>query len=345
MLDSGIHIYKARRYEFNRENVSAMKNAMLEEKTQIVINQWGLPYIPIKTIRKAIEGLDVKVISVYHNNPSFNGRIQGVQNELEACSTLMKRLLLSMKKAAYKAATSAGMRYNYRKSDRFAVLSPCYIREFEQFTGLRRHDHLMVQTNPVTIDASGFDYAHERKRKEVVYVGRLDFTQKRVERILETWSLLEPRFPDWKLSIVGTGRDEQRLRQQAADLKLRNASFEGYQQPCGYYERASLLVLTSDFEGFPLVLAECMSFGVVPVVYDSFPAVGDIVKHKKNGMIVRPSDQGFDKNAMAEAMSAIMADDAERNRMAQAAIKTAANYAIDSIYEQWMQTFQELLKK
>lgn len=71
------------------------------------------------------------------------------------------------------------------------------------------------------------------------------------------------------------------MEKQVRELKLRNVSFEGFQNPKEYYERASILLLTSEFEGFPLVLPECMSFGVIPAVYGSYSAVYDIVEDGK----------------------------------------------------------------
>ena len=104
----------------------------------------------------------------------------------------------------------------------------------------------------------------------------MDCNQKRVLRILQTWALLEQRYPDWRLTIVGDGPDRVNLENQVFESQLENVSFEGFQNPRGYYERASILLLTSEFEGFPLVLPECMSFGVVPAVYGSYSAVYDI---------------------------------------------------------------------
>ena len=121
------------------------------------------------------------------------------------------------------------------------------------------------------------DVSYVYKTKEIIYVGRLDFVQKRVYRVIDTWNYLEEKFPDWRLTIVGDGGDRDNLEGHVKALGLKHVSFEGFQSPIDYYKRASLLMLTSDFEGFPLVLAECMSFGVVPVVYNSYAAVGDII--------------------------------------------------------------------
>lgn len=344
-LDKRIHTYTLAKLKYSDENVYAMRTVMLEEKTQVVINQWGLPFVPIKVARKASEGLGVKIISVYHNNPSFNGRIQNAQIAIENATNPIKRGVLALKKRIFKEITSYGMRYNYNKSDLYMVLSPSFIEEFKRFAKVKSPVHLVVQTNPVTVDTDGFAYTTDKKQKEVVYVGRLDYMQKRVSRVIDTWAIIEKQYPDWHLSIVGVGEEKENLQNQVSRLGLKNVSFEGFQQPRPYYERASLLILTSEFEGFPLVLAEAMSFGVVPTVYDSYPAVCDIIRHGENGMIVEPKDGKFSAEVMANSIMDLMTDDNKRETMAKEAIKTAQEgYSINAIYGQWMETFQTILR-
>ena len=234
------------------------------------------------------------------------------------------------------------MRYIYRKSDVFEVLSPSFVSHFQQFTWLKNTSKLVVQTNPITIDIDGSEYHTEKKRKEIVYVGRIDYTQKRVFRVIETWAQLEHLFPDWQLTIVGDGEEKKNIEHMVNDLELHHVHFEGFQSPRVYYERASILMLTSEFEGFPLVLAECMSFGVVPVVYGSYSAVYDIIDDDVNGLIIPKANEGFNAAIMAERIKNIIEDNNKRNKMALAAIEKSKNYSIDKIYDQWKVVFEKL---
>ena len=77
------------------------------------------------------------------------------------------------------------MGYIYRKSDLFLVLSDCYIEEFQKFTGVKEILKLGVMTNPVTVDKGDYVYESSKKLREIIYVGRLDFVQKRVYRVIE----------------------------------------------------------------------------------------------------------------------------------------------------------------
>ena len=339
-----VEITIAGTYRKTKENVTLLRKLLISKKIDVVINQWGLPLTPIKTLCDAKRGLDVRVISVYHNDPLQNGRIQSVEMQQTKTENLLMKTILGCKKLAFRVITGSAMRYIYRKSDVFEVLSPSFVSHFQQYTWLKETSKLMVQTNPITIDIDGFEYRSKEKRKEIIYVGRVDYSQKRVFRVIETWAQLESCFPEWQLTIVGDGEERENIEHMVRDLELKHVNFEGFQAPRSYYERASILVLTSEFEGFPLVLAECMSFGVVPAVYGSYSAVYDIIEDGVDGIIIPKAPEGFNAAIMAGKMKDVMSDNDKRNRMALAAIEKTKNYSIDKIYEQWMEILHKVVK-
>ena len=341
-FDKNISITIAGEYKKTKGNIDLMRQILVSNQIEVVVNQWGLPLIPIKTLYSAKKGLQVKIISVYHNDPLQNGRIQGVETQILMSENTLKRMIFRVKKLAYRCVTGFAMRYIYQHSEVFEVLSPSFISHFQEFTRLTDTSKLVVQANPITIDFSGFEYRAGKKQKEIVYVGRVDYIQKRVYRVIEVWAQLEKDFPDWRLTIVGDGEEKANVMHMVEDLELQNVHFEGFQQPRAYYERASILILTSEFEGFGLVLVECMSFGVVPIVYGSYSAVYDIIENDVDGIIIPKTQSGFDAHVMAERIKSMLADDETRNRMALAAIEKSKKYSIDKIYEQWMKVLNEL---
>lgn len=338
-LDKRIKLYLQNDYSQSRKNVENLRRILLDDNISVIINQWGLPYIPIKVALKASNGLQVKVISVYHNAPSFNGRIQKLNIALLGCENPVKRLLLKVSRTAFKYITSHAMAYIYKHSDVFLVLSHSYIEDFQKFTHIKCLDHLRVLTNPVTVVNEGYEYRPDHKQKEIIYVGRLDFVQKRVYRVIDTWNYLEDNFPDWRLTIVGDGDDRQNLENHVNALGLKRVYFEGFQKPMVYYKRASILLLTSDFEGFPLVLAECMNFGVIPAVYNSYSAVCDIIDGGKDGIVLPYHKDGYDANEAADMIANIMKDDCKREQMVLAAIKKSKEYSVEKIYSEWERVF------
>lgn len=120
-------------------------------------------------------------------------------------------------------------------------------------------------------------------------------------------------------------------------------AFEGFQSPVTYYKRASILILTSEFEGFPLVLPEAMSFGVVPMTYGSFAAVYDIVDDRKNGAVIPYDSSGFKPQPMAERLAEWMKNPKELEKLALAALEKSRQYSMEYIYEEWMRIFNKLI--
>lgn len=339
--NTNVKFYTLNGFSSSRDNIKLLRDILLKENIQIVINQWGLPYIPIKLLNKA-KGPMVKIISIYHNSPDSNARIKEVEIELNFSSPIRKAFL-NIKKYIFKLITRLSMRYVYKHSDLYMVLSPSFIDKFRTFTGISKIDKLLIQTNPITINSSYFQYSQAKKQKEIIYMGRIDYNQKRVYRVIDTWKELEDKYPNWKLTIIGDGPERNNLEQQVNNLNLKHVTFEGFQPPQHYYERASILLLTSEYEGFPLVLAECMSFGVVPVVYGSYSAVYDIIKHEQNGIIVQPQEEGFSAKKMSKYISFLIEDDKQRDKMAVEAIHTSKQYSLEKIYQSWENIFKSIL--
>ena len=319
-------------------NVKALRKVLLKYKIDVVINQWGLPFTFTYMLNKSAKGIRLRTIAVYHNDPSKNSRTQGVDIDIAKTNNDIKIFLLKIKRHIYKAVTSASMRYVYKHSDSYILLSRSYIEEFKKFTGISNTSKLSIITNPITIDTTNFVFDVSKKGKDVIYVGRLDPNQKRVRRVLEAWALIENRHPNWTLRIIGEGEERKELERMIVHYPLRSVRLEGVNYPRRFYEKASFLLLTSEYEGFPLVLAECMSFGVVPIVLGSYSAVHDIIEDGKDGYIIPYSKQkGFVAKDMADKLEYLMNNKEKRNVMAIAAIEKSKKFSIEKIYNNWME--------
>ena len=343
-LSGNINVYEREKYSLSYGSIESLRRVLIKDSIQIIINQWGLPFIPVTVAKIASFRLKICIISVHHNSPDANGKLLKIKNELSETDSTIRKYVLRVIYSLVLMLMSASMRYVYNRSDCYMVLSSSFVAKFKSFTGIMNPKKLIVQTNPLTIEASGYSYLSAIKEKEVIYIGRLDSNQKKVQRLVEVWSLVEKKHSDWRLTIVGDGPDKGMLEQSVRVNNLKNVHFEGYQSPRPYYERASVLMLTSDFEGFPLVLPECMSFGVVPVVYGSYSAVYDIIKDGENGRIVKQVKNTFDKEAMADVLDEIIRNDDKRQEMALSAIETSRQYSINSIYNSWNKIFEKLIE-
>lgn len=338
-LDSRVTLHRLSYPVSSQINVAALRGLLLSHRMDVIINQWCLPFHVTRLCRKAMQGLPCLLLAVHHNAPDCNKRLEGLRMRMARTGNPVKRAFLRLLLKGCAMATGASMRYVYAHSDHYILLSDSFHQAFQNITGLEDTGKLLTISNPLTVENQHFRYHFNDKKREVLFVGRLEPYQKRVSRVLETWALLEPRFPDWSLRIVGDGPEKEALQEWCAERHLEHVTFDGFQNPTPYYEQASLLLLTSEYEGFGLVIVEGMSFGVVPVVYGSFSAAYDLVDHGRNGYVL-PADNGFQAQEMADLAAELMKFPDALHSMAREAVAKSRNFMPAHIVRQWEEVFR-----
>ncbi|MET1249215.1 glycosyltransferase [Sporolactobacillus sp. STCC-11] len=121
-----------------------------------------------------------------------------------------------------------------------------------------------------------------------LYIGRVIFEgQKRVKDLLESLSLVQG---EWSLVVVGDGNDRAQCQKYAEQLHInQRITWYGWlEKPWDIVNEVTALVLTSEFEGLPMVLAEGISRGVYCVSSDCETGPSDIIKHEVNGELYPP---------------------------------------------------------
>ncbi|MBQ8500936.1 MAG: glycosyltransferase [Bacteroides sp.] len=122
----------------------------------------------------------------------------------------------------------------------------------------------------------------------VLFVGRITYSDKRIDRLLDIWNLVYPKLPDWKLWIVGDGPARSSLEEQTRRQNLQHVVFKGFSKHVEeYYRDAAILCLTSTFEGWPLALAEAQAHGVIPMAFDCSAGVHELLQNG-NGILIPP---------------------------------------------------------
>lgn len=180
-----------------------------------------------------------------------------------------------------------------------------------------------------------------KKKKEVLFVGRLDNKVKRIDLLLHVWSKIEETISDWSLNICGEGCDEFMLKQTAADLSLKHVCFSGYVDPKEFYKTASVFCMTSAIEGMPMVIEEAAAYGCVPMAFDSFASVSDMITDGENGRLIKP----FDADAYAKVLLELMENENERTRLAVNAKRDVNRFNPERIMNQWERLFEEVERK
>lgn len=223
------------------------------------------------------------------------------------------------------------------------------VRRFDKFVVLTNEDkgywgglpNIEVIPN-ATIHVSK-NYS-EVKNKRVIAVGRLDY-QKGFDRLIQAWKLVQHtgRFSDWKLDIFGQGEWREMLQQMIDKQGLQNTV--KINPPTNAilneYVHSSLLVMSSNYEGFGMVLVEAMSCGVPVISFDCKCGPKDIIQPGINGLLVPNGDI----QALADAMMKVMEDEAYRKMLSLNARKVVDTYSEQAVMSQWILLFTSITAK
>lgn len=180
----------------------------------------------------------------------------------------------------------------------------------------------------------------EKLEKEniILFVGRLNILQKRVDLLLQIWKQLHKSCPDWKFWVVGEGEDQEFMKTFCKENKLDRVTFFGKDDPTNYYKKAKLFQMTSAFEGFGNVLVEAQSYGCVPMLFNSYSAAQDIVNQDTDGILVKP----FDTNAYVTQTQALIDNPKKLQKMALNAFENMNRFSYEATYKKWDTVFKSL---
>ena len=318
------------------DNVKFYHKFLEEQKIDIIVNQCGLFEDSILYLN--IGDNKCKTISVLHSNPMLNyeylasEELTLKESSFNGYLKFLARCFLFAKiKLNYKTSRKRQFDFIFATSDKICLLSESHVWEFEEYYPQYDKEKVVSISNPNSFLPLQCD-----KKKQLLYVGRLDRGQKRPDRLLKIWTHLYKKFPDWEMIIVGDGKERGRLEHQTK--KLERISFVGFQSPEQYYRDASIFCMTSNFEGFGMVLTEAMAFGTVPFAFDSYSAVHDIIEDGKTGILVKP----FSIKEYADKLALLMNDEDERKRMSENCMSDVIRFSLDNILNQWITLFNSL---
>lgn len=220
------------------------------------------------------------------------------------------------------------------------------VRKFDSFVVLTEEDaamwgdvpNIMVIPNAAKFISNGYSSC---QNKRVIAVGRLDY-QKGFDRMMKAWALVQQtdKYSDWHLDIFGQGEWQDMLQQMIDEqgLQDRVTLNKPTKDIAKEYASSSMLVMSSHYEGFPMVMIEAMACGLPVVTFDYKCGPRDIIDHEINGLLVKDGDI----EGLAKAMISMMSDDAARKRMGENAKKVVETYSEEVVMKQWIELFNTL---
>lgn len=250
------------------------------------------------------------------------------QGKIEFLKTLtpLKRYLYSL----YDGIQSRAL----KKYDRIVILT-------QKDMGMQEWPtNTIVIPNFITIKAP--DHLTNFNNKSVISVGRLDYP-KGYEFLLEAWGLVKKEHPDWTLHIYGHAYDRKEYFQNIiSENNIEDVAFihDPVSNIQDKYLESDFYVMSSRYEGFPLVLGEAMICGLPCISYNCNCGPDEIIKDGLDGIIV---PEVGDIIGLAKSINWLIEHPGAMQRYGKAASVNIKRYEMDKIMPLWVNLIENEL--
>jgi glycosyltransferase involved in cell wall biosynthesis len=299
--------------------------------------------------RMAVDGTNCKVMTEFHIKPgfetlrlwydAFHYPLRSDISNKKRIYSLCKLLLFPLFIIYVKLKNLKRFQQAYNDADCLVVLSKSYIGEYKRKYFLKENHKIVAIENALSFNQEITDEELSKKNKTILIVSRLEERHKRLSIAFNIWHTINKKYPDWDLQIVGTGIDEQLYLKMIKKLKLNNISFHGRQDPEKYYANASIFIMTSAYEGWPMTLTEALQKGCVPVCMDTFSAVHEIINNETDGFIIPNNNI----NLFTKKIEYLIDNPEIRKSMAINGATNCRRFSIENIGPKWTALFQQVL--
>lgn len=267
-----VHVYPTRIRGFNESATRAIAKEIAPLCPDIV---WliGDDYDRLDLLRPAMAPQG-KIIYHLHSIPFFQ-----VGLKTSKAVAMIREKVFHTYTRRYRRRTAATL----RNVDSYITLCNGYARQLQHLYP-DEADKIQAIYNP----APETSFNPQPKQREIIYVGRLSYADKRVDNLLRIFARVAPTHPDWTLKIIGDGPARPALEELARKLEFNQVQFLGYQPKINMSE-STIICLTSVVEGWGMSLVEGMQQGVVPIAFNCSAGVEELLSDGR-GILVEPDN-------------------------------------------------------
>lgn len=327
---------------WTKESALYLVRAFKERGVKVLIIPIALrnDYLPL------IRAAGIKIIYWCHSSPLWELIDRRERASYKAHHPWYKNLYsLTLRRLRLALTSEEKLRTRYRdlvrQVDCFITLTSEYVQEFVSALGLNDEEasRFAVMPNMAFLPKHQPIPAKDRPKK-ILFVGRLSYADKRPDRVLQIWEKVCQYLPDWEVEIYGKGSEEKFLRRMIQQKQLPRITLKGYiADAAAVYASGAILMMTSTYEGWGLVLSEAQASGVVPIAFDSSAGIRELIgKDSTYGCLVAP----FDLDAYAAQLRRLCQDVELRSRLSQAAQTHCLDYSPERIRLRWEEIFSQL---
>lgn len=268
--------------------------------------------------------LDVPVVKIFESH--FNPTVRSSFIVSHKGSSLFWRILGRYRDWQYLQQT--------KNLDQVVVLT-----KNAQIEWKKTHNNVCLINNPSPFETIS-DKIDFKEYKRAIAIGRLE-DQKGFDLLIESWRNVYYKYPNWKLDIFGEGSKKDLLQKKINENKLDQViTLKGVTRNVQQELLTSdFYVMSSRYEGLPMVLLESISNGLPIVSFDCPTGPAEIIENNDCGILVL---NGNIKDLSEKIISMIENVDV-RKKMSTIAIEKSKKYSIELIMRQWEQLFTEMV--
>lgn len=174
------------------------------------------------------------------------------------------------------------------------------------------------------------------ENKRAIVVGRYN-NAKGYEYLVEAWGIVHEKHPDWMLEIFGSGEMHDDVKRWIEENHLSNTMImnEPTEKIMEEYHKSSICIISSRYEGFPMVIVESMASGVPCVAFDCPFGPRNIIRDGEDGILV----EYLNSQALADNICKLIEDQSLRKQLGHAARKNIQRFTQDEVMKQWTELF------
>ncbi len=235
------------------------------------------------------------------------------------------------------------LKRNIRKADAVVALTEGDADDWKAY-----NDNVHVIPNVVHLNDQGDDQGDRslilfqgkdiKRPVPLIYVGRFS-KQKDIDSLLRIWEIIHLQYPDWQLDIYGEGELKEHYLSIIQKMNANIHVNEPTANIMEVYREHSILLLTSLYEPFGLVLPEAMSCGLPVVAFNCPYGPADIISDGVDGFLIKNRNV----ETFAECVCQLIEDEDLRIRMGHAGILSSKRYRSEVIMQRWVNLFEQLV--
>ena len=306
-------------FQLKRRLKNSLSQVFKEESPQVIVLASDWQFL-VNVVLDAAQ--DIPVISEFHNAFDFITKKIGNNGN---------QFVVSMTRLYYKHFLK-----HFKNCACLVVLTENDARHWRNYS-----DNVVVIPNPVTHYPEKVDDV-QKEEGRIICVGRLN-GQKRIDRLISAFALIADKYPKWHVDVFGEGDLKYTLQQQIDFHHLGNRFVlnEPTNKIFEEYKKSQMLVLSSEYEGRPLVLIEAMACGTPCVSFDCPSGPGEIIENGVTGLLVENGNI-YD---LANKIEWMITHEAERKEMGRQARLDAAKYKMSVIMKDWEELYVGVVSK